>query len=446
MRKREASVFLWRSPTLILGKEVSDLKRVFQLLGVVLCLMVILGSAQAAPKETINFASMNDPFAYVIEKMLPKFEAETGIHVNMDIIPYTGLREKTLTDFVSRAGTYDVVTMDIVWMGEWAEAGFVEQLDGRIAADKIDMKAFLPGALEGLAYWKGKTYGMPIGAYYFLMYYRTDLFAEKGLGAPKTFSDVFAAGKAIQNPKNNVYGIAVPIVRGAPIVHYSLAYLTGAGGEVMDPETHEVGINSKIAKQVYNYYKDFQTIGPPGMTSYDWFSVSDAFQQGRVGMLGAWTVVAPGFENPEESRVAGKVGYTYLPTLSANDHPIVPFGGWSLTINAFSRKKDVAWQFIKWLTREDIQLEYARNLGTPVLFSVLRNKELQKRFPWYPLVLNAEENGWVNAQYRPRIPQWPRMEEALGLLLNQAVIGEKTVDEALGQAERELTTILKSAK
>lgn len=390
---------------------------------------------------TISFASMNDPFAFVIEEMLPMFTEQTGITVNMDIIPYVGLRERTLTDLVSGTGSFDVITMDIVWMGEWVESGFIASLDPWIERDGIDLNAFIPGALEGLTFWNGGAYGMPIGAYHFLMFYRPDLLEAAGLEFPETYEDLFRVARTLQNARDNFHGIAVPMVRGAPIVHYGLAYLSGAGGGLFN-EAGDLTIADTTARRLFSYYKDMLEIGPGGMLSYDWFSVSEAFQQDRVAFLGAWNVVAGGFENPAESRVAGRTGYGMLPVLNRGDTPTVPFGGWSLVINESSRQQEAAWEFIKWLTSAEVQLEYARRGGTPVRFDTLENAELQAKYPWFPIVLDIERNGLSDASFRPRIPEWIAMEEALGLRLNQAIIGQLRVDEALSILEGELRNIL----
>jgi multiple sugar transport system substrate-binding protein len=406
-------------------------------------LMIGAVTAQSRPfdGETITFASMNDPFAFVIEEMLPLFTEETGIEVRMDIIPYVGLRERTLADLVSGTGTFDVITMDIVWMGEWAEAGFIRQLDDLIERDEIDLDAFLPGALDGLAYWQDEIFGMPIGAYHFLMHYRKDLLEEAGLEVPTTYDELLAAAEALSRPDEGFYGIAAPMVRGAPVVHYSLAYLSGAGGGVFDAAGN-VAIDSDLAKTVYEYYKRFLEVGPPGMLSYDWFAVSEDFQQNRVAFLGAWTVVSPGFEDPDESLVDGNVGYTTLPLVDEDGSGQVPFGGWSLVLNQTSRKQEAAWEFVKWLVRPDTQKTYAQMLGTPVLFETLEDPELQAQFPWYPTVLEVERAGAVDAQFRPRTPEWPQMEEVLGLRLNQAMTGELNITDALDGSAEQIRGIL----
>lgn len=398
-------------------------------------------SADSPAGTTISFASMNDPFAFVIEQMLPRFTEETGIEVNMDIIPYVGLRERTLTDLVSGSGSFDVITMDIVWMGEWAESGFITPLDDLIERDGIELDAFIPGALEGLTYWDGEAYGMPIGAYHFLMFYRKDLLQEAGLEYPETYAELIDVAGALQASRDDFYGIAAPMVRGAPVVHYSLAYLSGAGGGLFDRQGN-VAIASDTSRQVFSYYRDFLEIGPPGMLSYDWFGVSEAYQQDRIAFLGAWNVIAGGLESPDESLVVGRSGYGIMPVLLEGDAARVPFGGWSLVVNAASREQAAAWEFIKWLTSSEVQREYARRGGTPIRFETLADPELQQMYPWYRTVLEIEQAGRSDANFRPRIPEWVAMEEALGLRLNEVMIGEVTVDEALDDLEQEFAEIL----
>jgi multiple sugar transport system substrate-binding protein len=391
---------------------------------------------------TVKFASMNDSFVYAIQKILPEFTAETGIKVNLEIIPYAGLRERSLTDLISGSGTFDLITMDIVWMGEWAESNFIVQLDDLVNRDNIDLKAFLPGALKGLSYWKGKVYGMPIGAYYFLMNYRKDLFEANGLRPPETFADVMSDGKKLGSP-GQIDGIAEPMVRGAPVVHYTLGFISGAGLDFLDEHGH-LSSDLKPVADVIDSYKSFQEIGPKGMLSYDWTSITDAYAQSKIAMVGAWSVVAPDFENPKKSQVVGKTGYAYLPVLKKGDKARVPFGGWSLVINKASKKQQAAWELVKWLLTPKVQKEYAENLGTPVLFQTLEDPDLQAKFPWYKLILQAEKDGIVDPTFRPRIPQWPKIEEALGVELNEVMTGSKTADQALQNIQGAVRTALSS--
>src|SRR6478752_4174371 len=93
----------------------------------VLALLGVYG-AEAADKPyegvTLNLASQNDQFAAVLAAIAPEFEAQTGAKVNVDILSYPELLTKITADYVGHTKGYDLVTMDNVWSGQFAEGGY----------------------------------------------------------------------------------------------------------------------------------------------------------------------------------------------------------------------------------------------------------------------------------------------------------------------------------
>src|SRR6202522_1498999 len=86
--------------------------------------LAALTSASAADKPydgvTLTLASQNDQFATVLADMSPKFKEATGITVKVDILSYPELLSKLTADFVGHTKGYDLLTMDIVWSGQFA--------------------------------------------------------------------------------------------------------------------------------------------------------------------------------------------------------------------------------------------------------------------------------------------------------------------------------------
>ncbi|MGZ4808964.1 MAG: extracellular solute-binding protein, partial [Thermoanaerobaculia bacterium] len=54
----------------------------------------------------------------VVSKLMPEFERRTGIHVDVQQIPWTAAHEKLLTGFVGN-GTPDVAQMGNTWIPEF---------------------------------------------------------------------------------------------------------------------------------------------------------------------------------------------------------------------------------------------------------------------------------------------------------------------------------------
>ena len=124
---------------------------------------------------------------------------------------------------------------------------------------------------------------------------------------------------------------------------------------------------------------------------------------------------------------------------------MIPFGGWALAINSKTQKVEDSWTFIKWLTSAKVQARLALVNGTPVRYSALQDAAVQKLYPWTAVVAEAERSGRVYADYRPRYPFYPQIEEVLGLELNNAALGKTTPEEALKSANDKIRKIVTDA-
>ncbi len=385
----------------------------------------------------------------LIESLIPDFVRETGIKVDLQVLPYPQLRQRSMADFVSGTANSDVYAQDIIWLGEWAKNGYVRPLDDLIARDikPADAADILPGAFNALSKWDGKTWSMPFGAYYFLNFYRKDLFDQAGLKAPVTLADVDAAAEKLTDKGKNQFGISMPYQRGGPITSWFLSTYTGAGGRLLrnPPTDFSPTLDSPEALAVLKHYLGWLKFAPNGAIGHHWNDQTVAMQTGRLAMAPSFSINGTEFAKPEVSSIAGKVGYTTMPRLNAATPPVIPFGGWALGINAKTRKIEDSWTFIKWLTSASVQTRLAMLNGTPVRYSALQDSKVQQLYPWVTEVVAAERAGRVFPDYRPRYPFYPQIEEALGLELNNAALGKSTPEEALKVSNDKIRKIISDA-
>jgi len=404
-------------------------------------------SAHADDTKSITVSAIGGNEA--IQNLLPDFEKQTGIHVNLQVLPYPALRQRSIAAFVSGQVDSDVYWEDIIWLGEWAKNGYVRPLDDLIKRDfkQSDIDDFLPGAWNAQSKWDGKTWTMPFGAYYFLDYYRSDLFDKANIKAPVTLDDVDSAAAALNKPAARQFGIAMPYQRGTAIASWFLATFAGAGGHVLKnpPEDLTPTLDTPLALDVLKHYIGWMKFAPPSVASYHWDDQTVAMQTGRLAMSPSFSINGTEFAKPEQSVIAGNVGYTFMPREKASDAPVIPFGGWGVGIAAKSTKVEESWAFIKWVTSSDIQKKLAKFNGTPVRYSTLEDPELQKMYPWLKLVIEAEKAGQVYPDYRPRYPFYPQLEEELGKELNLAALGQITPEAALKTANDNIATIITQA-
>ncbi len=94
---------------------------------------------------------------------------------------------KTTADFVGHTKGYDLVTMDIVWSGAFAENGYTVDLTDWIKRDaaEIGTDDIYPVLMQSLGGFGGKQVAFPFAGYANVLAYRKDLYAAAKLEPPQ---------------------------------------------------------------------------------------------------------------------------------------------------------------------------------------------------------------------------------------------------------------------
>ena len=86
------------------------------------------------------------------EKLIEAFEKKhPNIKVKFKEMPTdTGVsHDQYVTMLSAQSSEIDVFDLDVIWPAEFAQAGYVQDLDRFIQRDNIDMSKYIPGAEEG---------------------------------------------------------------------------------------------------------------------------------------------------------------------------------------------------------------------------------------------------------------------------------------------------------
>ena len=114
--------------------------------------------------------------------------------------------------------------------------------------------------------------------------------------------------------------------------------------------------------------------------------------------------------------------------------------GCGIGINKNSKNKDIAFDFTKYCSSDEVQLDLAVNEGnSPVAKSVFTAEEYLEVFPDAEAMLNA----CIGAKTRPGVAEWSSIEDVLAAELSWVFAGVKTVEQALADAETQVNTLLK---
>jgi multiple sugar transport system substrate-binding protein len=413
-----------------------------------LCLSGALAAAlaaQAAAKPldgvTLNVASQNDQFAAVMAALAPKFTEATGATVKVDILDYGSLLTKTTADFVAHSAGYDVVTMDIVWAGQYAQNGYTVELSDLIKRDakEIDADDIYPILMSALGNYGGKQVAFPFAGYANVLAYRKDLYAAAGLKPPATMEELVADAYKLTDPAKKQYGFVANGQKGPAVAQDWMQYNAEMGGAIL--KDGKPALNSAANIKSLTVYRDlFQKAAPPGAADYDWGGREESFRQGLSANMQTWSVGAPGYYDPKISKIVDKVGIEPAPR-GEGLPKIYGVGGWGLAINAdvSAKQKEAAWTFIKWITSKPIHKEMnLMGAGSFLRKSEMTDADLTAKFPFLPVIAESFEHG--DGDYRPRIPEYPKIQDILGSAVNAVLVGntdpKAALDAAQAQAEK----------
>ena len=132
-------------------------------------------AAEPYKGTTIDVVFLLRPGYEAIEKMLPSFEEETGIKVNIIKHPYENALGEQVRDFVA-GGDLDIALIDLVWIGNFAENDWILPID-QFTSNKdlmdpeLDMDDFFPLVPNAFGGWNGTVYGLPFDNYSGLLFY-----------------------------------------------------------------------------------------------------------------------------------------------------------------------------------------------------------------------------------------------------------------------------------
>jgi len=401
---------------------------------------------------TLRMITITDPFIDSIKKTKDGFTDLTGAKVEVEGYGYDALHEKELLGCSQGDSSYDVLMIDGIWIGEFAEAGCIDSVDKKLdAADPkiVDWSDFTPSA-AGQASWEGERMCVPVGIYYGLLFYRDDLFEKAGVKVPETFDELKkAAATFTNNPAfPGVHGYAMNNKRGAAAGQQWFEWIYSAGGKPW--ASNDIGaaepykdltplFNSKPSVELVQFFKDMTAYGPPGVESFAWDERANAFAAGKLAMINDWSVRAQIANDPSQSQIAGKFKAAPMPH-AAGGKTVSPVGGWIACVNAHGKQKEATWDFLKWFMSPGVHRDFVLAGGPPSRLSALTDKEVQAKYPWTAALYEAQKDAWV--EVRPRHPVGFQMIDLVGAQVNKAIIGEETPQQAMDKANDEVTKLL----
>lgn len=388
------------------------------------------------------------------------FTKLTGVTVNFEVIPPKELREKAVLDLASGSGNYASHTADPMYLPLYQARDWVEALDDYLGdSEKTDAAWF--DVDDIVPNWRAantvedKLYGMPVEGEATIHVYRADVFKELGVEPPDTLED-FAKVAADANTPERA-GAALRGFLGAGQNMYIFPSLFLEFGGAWFGDDGKPTVNSKEGVAALQYYVDLlQKSAPKGVENWNWPEIMEAFANGGVTQFIDANSTASVIENPASSKVAGKVGYKRWPA-GPSGRRVTSIWNWAMPINkALSDdQKTATWLFIQWLASRPAQMlsaTYKETANAVVRTGVNRlsiwddpaYKKVVSFTDDYVDVVLTSLNEDTDPDWRPRVPQWPDIGDAMAIAVQSALTNQKTPQDALDEANGKIEDVMGS--
>ena len=441
------------------------------------------GAAAADCEELNMLYATVEANVDAVTSVLPQFEDETGIAINVDSQPYDALQQKVFAEFANQSDFYDIVIVDTPWMP--ALTNQVEPLLPYIQDESlndladVDPQDFIPAVffdtavyqqdephlrfsgdadsvdLEAIEAEGFNVFGLPIQANALTMAYRVDLFEDeqeqqafeqeygRALEVPTTFDEFREVAQFFTRPDENLYGTTLMAGPGewATTDFKSFVASSGGNGHLVNDE-FEITFDDPEAVEALTYYASLineDGVTPPGTTNASWDDTSATFGQGLAAMSMNYHTM------DLDENVDGEVAYAIIPS-EADAEPGPHFGTWMLSVNSFSNQKECAYRAIAWLTSAETQMAMLEQQLHPTRSSVYEaaatDEDLITQFGNFYEVLGTSLATGVG---RPRLTNYGEVSNAVAVAVNRVAGGAAEPGPALEQAAEEVRTLLRQA-
>ncbi len=390
----------------------------------------------------------------------PQFTELTGIKVDFEIIPPRENREKAVLDLGAKTGNYVTHTADPMFLPLYEANQWIDPLDDYINDPKLTDKSWF-NVEDIIPLWraadsvKGKLYGMPVEGEATIHIYRKDVYEKLGIKPPETLEEFKEAAKKANKFDGKIAGAALRGFRGAgQNVYIWPSLFLGFGGKWFD-DKGKPQVNSEAGVKALEYYCDLlQNYGPPGVENMNWPEIMEAFAGGNIVQYIDANSTASIIEDKNKSKVAGLIGYQRWPK-GPSGRRVTSIWNWACPINAaLSKKKKIAtWLYLQWLASRPTQFSSAIYKETPEAVvrtgvnrvSIWSDPEYRKVIGYTPnyadVVLTSMKED-TDADWRPRVPEWPKIGEAMAVAIQSALVKQTTPKKALDEANENIAKFM----
>lgn len=255
------------------------------------------------------------------------------------------------------------------------------------------------------------VYALPDTLNFYMLFYRTDIFEEYGIEPPTTW-DEFIEVSSILYRNNLQASLPYTQITSATMINAGVGSLSilptlimQMGGSIYTEDNSSTDLTSATSIKAFEFWTDF-------FNEYKFPVTADFFNRFRVGTMPMGiqnytmyinlTMAAP--------EIAGKWKMVPIPGFVQEDGTVnncQAGSGTGCGILRTSKNKEGGWEFLKWWTRADTQLNYSDNCESILGVSgrvATANPEALSKMAWDKESLSNLLAQWAEMQEVPEVP------------------------------------------
>ncbi len=373
----------------------------------------------------ISLALRSGVYSDAIKSCLVEFERENQVICDVYELGEEELHGGILEDASSAEGKYDLCMID----GSWKAEMTTEQVLLNLSGEGYELDDDIIEATKTICYSEGDVYVAPYYGNVTVLLFNKSVVEKAGYSADQLSSlqDMYEVCKAAKEKGNLGF-----MYRGDSPNNYVVDFLPilrSYGGWVVD-ENNNPTVNTSEFKEAMNFYLELIATGKK--ESRD--DLIMAIANGAAAMAVGW----PGWYTPTAKSSSDYIAIHGRVTDSSTEYNANVYGIWTIGIPRNTSKKELAVKLLKYLMDPEVQKSTIEYGGVPCRYSSLKDEEVLKANPPLKAVCKALENG----VYRPVMEEWPDFYTILGNQMEKIISGDKSVDEGLEDAQRELEEML----
>lgn len=380
-------------------------------------------SASGKVKITWWDTMTSDASVAALTKIISDYESKhPNVKIERTFVSNSDIKTKLLLGSIGTDGP-DIVWIDSPDHQSYAAAGILADLTPEI--EKWGQaKEYFEGPWSSTIY-EGKNYGVPVGSNNLALYYNTDMFTAANLVPPKTWEELKEAAEKLT--KADVFGFAVSAVKTEEATFQFLPFLYQAGSDVTDFDSQ----GTLDAVNLYQYLSSKKYMSSEVITQKQ-ADVATQFAAGKVAMMvnGTWQI--PFLKNN------ATVNWDVV-QLPQNKQAGTILGGENWAITNSSKNKDVAWDIIQFANEPERLKAFLKTNGR----MPSRADMLADPFWQDDKQMKVFADSMTVAKARAYGPNYPKISEAIQIMLQEVITGKKAPEAAVKDAASKIKPELK---